>query len=106
MSKLVSGLSSLTGLERTVNTLQLCLSNVGTFRVASGFCAQRTDLAQSVLQSLLRVGGGVRGGVGGWGAQGRPNDAGDHASCPGGTVPLREPLKSSQPWTHYGYDRE
>lgn len=97
MSKLVSGLSSLTGWERTVNTLQLCLSNVGTFRVASGFRAQRTDLAQSVLQSVLRVGGGI---------QGRPNDAGDHASCPGGTLPLREPLKSSQPWKHYGYDRE
>lgn len=35
-----------------------------------------------------------------------PNDAGDHASCPGGTLPFREPLKSGRLWKHYGHGHE
>lgn len=43
--------------------LQLCLSNVGTFGVASGFHAQRTGPAQSVSAESNRGVGSV-GAVG------------------------------------------
>lgn len=101
MSKLVSGLSSLTGWERTVNTLQLCLSNVGTFRVASGFLPQKKKKKKGFSTKCPTVSAESEGDF-----RGSPNDSRDHASCLGGTLPLGEPLRSSQAWKHYGYNRE